>query len=77
MTINAYQTASNIYVGTFDITLNQNSMHTIAPRLGENAWTFTLIAFLIFILILMAFMWARYGDLGLIANFAMIFFVNR
>ncbi len=72
---NAYQTASNIYVGTFDITLNQNSMHTIAPRLGENAWTFTLIAFLIFILILMAFMWARYGDLGLIANFAMIFFV--
>lgn len=73
---NAYQTASNIFVGTFAVELSQQSMSTITPRLGENAWTMTLIALLIFVVALMAFLWIRYGDLGLIANFALIFFVT-
>lgn len=71
----AYQTASNIFVGTFDVQLSQISMDTISPKLGSNAWTLTLIAFLVFIIVIFAFLWIRYGDLGLITSFAMIFFV--
>ena len=71
----AYQTASNIFVGTFDIELSQISMDTVSPKLGSNAWTLTLIAFLIFLIAIFVFLWTRYGDLGLIASFAMIFFV--
>lgn len=72
---NAYQTASNIFVGTFDVTLEQESMHTISAKLGDNAWLYTLIAFLVFAIAIMIFMWVRYGDLGLLANFALIFFI--
>lgn len=72
----AYQTASNIFVGTFAVELSQQSMTTITPKLGENAWMWTLVALLAFIVVLMAFLWIRYGDLGLIANFILVFFVS-
>ena len=71
----AYQTASNIFVGTFDVSLTKESMDTVSPRLGTNAWTLTMIAFLVLIVAIIVFLWTRYGDLGLLASFAMIFFV--
>ncbi len=72
----AYQTASNIFVGTFGVNLTQDSLTAISPRLGDNAWMLTLIAFLVFIIAIMIFFAVRYGDLGLLASFAMIFFVT-
>lgn len=72
----AYQTASNIFVGTFGVNLTQDSLTTISPRLGDNAWMLTLIAFLVFIVAIMIFFAVRYGDLGLLASFAMVFFVT-
>lgn len=72
----AYQTASNIFVGTFGVNLTQDSLTAISPRLGDNAWMLTLIAFLVFIVAIMVFFAVRYGDLGLLASFAMIFFVT-
>ncbi len=72
----AYQTASNIFVGTFGVNLSQDEVLTISPRLGNNAWMFTLIAFLVFIVAVMIFFAVRYGDLGILASFAMIFFVT-
>ena len=72
----AYQTASNIFVGTFGVNLTQDSLTAISPRLGDNAWMLTLIAFLVFIVAIMVFFAVRYGDLGLLASFAMVFFVT-
>ncbi len=72
----AYQTASNIFVGTFGVNLTQDSLTAISPRLGDNAWMLTLIAFLVFIVAIMIFFAVRYGDLGLLASFAMVFFVT-
>lgn len=72
----AYQTASNIFVGTFAVNLTQDSINTISARLGDNAWTFTLIAFLIFIVAIMIFFAIRYGEMGLLASFAMVFFAT-
>lgn len=72
----AYQTASNIFVGTFGVNLTQDSLTAISPRLGDNAWMLTLIAFLVFIIAIMIFFAVRYGDLGLLASFAMVFFVT-
>lgn len=72
----AYQTASNIFVGTFGVNLTQDSLTAISPRLGDNAWMLTLIAFLVSIVAIMIFFAVRYGDLGLLASFAMVFFVT-
>lgn len=72
----AYQTASNIFVGTFGVNLTLDSLTAISPRLGDNAWMLTLIAFLVFIVAIMIFFAVRYGDLGLLASFAMVFFVT-
>ncbi len=68
----AKEYAYNIMSGTFQVELTLIENSVISATLGKNALTYGIIAGAVALVIVMLIMWLRYGDFGLLANFALI-----
>ena len=70
----AREYAYNIMSGTFGVTLTLVENSVISATLGKEALTLGIIAGIVAFVLVMAIMWWRYGDFGLLANFALVIY---
>ena len=66
--------ANQIMGGVFSADLDLSSSTIIPAELGTQAMNFFLIAGGVALLIVMVFLWIRYGDFGLLADFALVIY---
>lgn len=71
----AKQYAYNIMSGTFQVELELIENSVISATLGRNALTYGIIAGVVALVIIMLIMWLRYGDFGLLADFALVVYM--
>lgn len=71
----AKQYAYNIMSGTFQVKLDLVERSDISATLGRNALTYGIIAGVVALVIVMLIMWLRYGDFGLLADFALVVYM--
>lgn len=71
----AKEYALNIMSGTFNVKLTLVEMSVISATLGRDALTYGIIAGAVALFIIMLIMWLRYGDFGLLADFALVFYM--
>lgn len=71
----AKEYAFNIMSGTFNVKLTLVENSVISATLGKNALTYGLIAGAVALVLIMLLMWWRYGDLGWLANFALVMYL--
>ncbi len=67
--------ALNIMSGAFSVKLTLIENSVISATLGRDALLYGIIAGAVAIVLVMAIMWWRYGDFGLLANFALVFYM--
>ncbi len=67
--------ALQIMSGTFNVSLNLLEQARIEPTLGANALKYCIIGGIVGIILIMAILWWRYGDFGLLASFALVMYV--
>ncbi len=76
---NNYKDAQNyalqIMSGTFDVTLNVREKTVVSATLGAEALKLALIGGLVGLILVMAILWWRYGDFGLLASFALVIYI--
>ena len=74
-----YEDAQNyalqIMSGTFNVSLDLVESTVISATLGTQALTLALIGGGVGMLLIMALLWWRYGDFGLLASFALVIYV--
>ena len=66
--------ATKILSGTYSVTLSLSEKNIITATLGENALLYSIIAGLVGLVLIFAFMWLIYKNLGLIANLSLVFY---
>ena len=66
--------ATKILSGTYSVTLSLSEKNIITATLGENALLYSIIAGLVGLVLIFAFMWLVYKNLGLIANLSLLFY---
>ena len=66
--------ALKIMSGTFDVELELLENNTVTPTLGEDALKYSIIAGFVGLAFILIFMFVIYRDLGLIADFSLIFY---
>ena len=71
----AKQYAYNIMSGTFKVELELIENSVISATLGREALTYGIIAGAVALVLIMIIMWVRYGDFGLLADFALVVYV--
>lgn len=71
----AREYALNIMSGTFDVELELLEKSNVSATLGKNALLYGIIAGAVALVLVMALMWWRYGDFGLLADFALIIYL--
>ena len=71
----AEEFAMRIMSGTFDVNLKLLENNVISATLGADALFWSVIAGAIALVLVMAFMFWRYGELGLLANFALVIYI--
>ena len=67
--------ALQIMSGTFNVKLNLEEQSIISATLGTNALKYCLIGGLVGLILIMAILWWRYGDFGLLASFALVIYI--
>lgn len=72
-TANEY--ALMIMSGTFNCELELLENSVISPTLGENALKYCIIGGFVGLFLIFLIMWLRYGDFGLLANFALVMYI--
>lgn len=70
----AVENAYNFLSGTFKIKLSNPTKFKFSAPLGENTLLYCTIAGGAILLAIMIFLWVKYGDLGLLADFALVVF---
>ena len=77
--LNSYDSAKeyafNIMSGTFNVKLTLFENSVISATLGKDALLYGIIAGAVALLLVMGIMWWRYGDFGLLADFALIIYL--
>ncbi len=71
----AKEYAYSIMSGTFQVELSLIENSVISATLGKNALFYGIIAGVVALVIIMFIMWLRYGDFGLLADFALIVYM--
>ncbi len=71
----AEEYALKIMSGTFNAELELLESSVISATLGADALKFCLIGGFVGLLLIMAIMWWRYGDFGLLASFALVIYM--
>lgn len=71
----AKEYAFNIMSGTFNVKLTLIENSVISATLGRDALFLGIIAGVVALVLVMAIMWWRYGDFGLLANFSLVFYL--
>lgn len=66
--------ATKILSGTYSVDLSLSEKNVITATLGEDALTLSIIAGLVGLILIFAFMFIIYKNLGLIANLSLIFY---
>lgn len=66
--------ATKILSGTYSVKLTLSEKNVITATLGENALLYSIIAGLVGLVLIFAFMWLIYKNLGLIANLSLVFY---
>ncbi len=66
--------ATKILSGTYSVILSLSEKNIITATLGENALLYSIIAGLVGLVLIFAFMWLIYKNLGLIANLSLVFY---
>ncbi|MBQ8908883.1 MAG: hypothetical protein IJY90_01135 [Clostridia bacterium] len=69
------ETCHNIIAGSMEVSFTDVSVHELSPALGINVKLYILIALAVIICMAFAFMYVRYGHLGLIAMLSMTFYL--
>lgn len=72
---NVTEIAYSIISGSLDVELTLKETSVISPVLGKNTLLYLGIALLFIIVLTMAFMWFRYGHLGLLGNLSLAFYL--
>lgn len=67
--------ALRIMSGTFNCNLELLENNVISATLGVNALKYCLIGGAVGLLLIFILMWIRYGDLGFLANFALVIYI--
>lgn len=67
--------ALKIMSGTFNCKLELLENSIISATLGANALKYCIIGGLVGLLMIFIIMWVRYGDYGLLANFALVMYI--
>ncbi len=77
--LNSYDSAKeyafNIMSGTFNVKLKLFENSVISATLGRDALLYGIIAGAVALLLVMGIMWWRYGDFGLLADFALVIYL--
>ena len=71
----AREYAFNIMSGTFNVKLTLVENSVISATLGKNALIYGLIAGAVALFLIFLIMWLRYGDFGLLADFALVIYM--
>ncbi len=71
----ARELAYNIAGGMLDVKLDLKEVSNISALLGRNTKLYIGIAFIVVIVIAFVLMWLRYGDLGLLADLSLTFYL--
>lgn len=71
----AQEYAMRIMSGTFNVKLNLVESSVISATLGVEALKYCIIGGLVGFVIIMLILWARYGDFGLLASFALTIYI--
>ena len=71
----AREYAFNIMSGTFNVKLSLIENSVISATLGRDALLYGIIAGAVALFLIMLIMWWRYGDFGLLADFALVIYV--
>ena len=71
----AREYAFNIMSGTFNVELELLESSNISATLGKNALLYGIIAGAVALVLIMALLWWRYGDFGILANFALVIYL--
>lgn len=71
----AKEFALNLMSGTFDVELELLEKSNISATLGQNALLYGIIAGAVALVLIMALLWWRYRDFGLLANFALLIYL--
>lgn len=71
----AQEYAMRIMSGTFNVKLNLVESSVISATLGVEALKYCIIGGLVGLVIIMLILWARYGDFGLLASFALTIYI--
>ncbi len=66
--------ATKILSGTYSVSLSLSEKNIVTATLGENALTLSIIAGVIGLALIFIFMYLIYKNLGLIANFSLVFY---
>lgn len=72
----AYELATRLQAGTFGVDLTSREPNIVSPTLGDSAIRNGLIAGLIGLVLIMVFMFVVYKNLGLMANIALLIYVE-
>jgi len=67
--------ALQIMSGTFSVSLELIEQTVVSATLGANALRYCLIGGLVGLILIMALLWWRYGDFGLLASFALVIYI--
>lgn len=67
--------ALQIMSGTFNATLSLESSNVVSATLGASALKYCIIGGFVGLLLIMAILWWRYGEFGLLASFALVIYM--
>lgn len=74
-----YEDAENyslqIMSGTFNVSLNLKESNVVSATLGREALKFVVIGAAVGLLLIFVILWLRYGELGLLASFALVIYI--